>query len=85
MIIYYLDYLWVSHGVVVSGWESQSSSLPIDFEFGGKHCCNLSDYNDATFPLDGQGLYRNFGLYLSINFNHAFPRSCSHPNDSAIN
>ena len=61
------------HGVVVSGWESQSSCLSKDSEFGGKHCCNLSDHNHATFPLDGPELYRNFGFIKQLQ--SCFPSS----------
>ena len=50
-----------SYGVVVSAlccdWKNPSSSPPIDFEFGNKCYCNLSDYNHASFPLVALGLY----------------------------
>ena len=54
----------VSHGVVVSvlrcGWENPSFSPPFECELGDKYCCNLSDYNLATFPWDAIGLWEGY-------------------------
>ncbi len=51
----------MSNGVVVRellcGRENPSLSPPKDFGFSDKCCCNMSDYNHTTFPLDALGLY----------------------------
>ncbi len=64
------------------GWGNPSSSPPLEFGFGDKCCCNLSDYNHATFSLRCPNVVwgeicRKLGFYISSNFNNTFLRPCS--------